>query len=92
MPHVDPIVPVPIDGRAGLEMIAGTAANIALILTVAGLGIGWILIGAGVLTRHPGWSRRGWETVVGAIFCAILSVGMSAWVAWIGGEVLRIWH
>jgi hypothetical protein len=30
--------------------------------------------------------------VVGAIFCAILSVGMSAWVAWIGGEVLRIWH
>lgn len=92
---VRPLVPVS-DGmesaRDLLISIAGTVANTAILATVAGLIIGFILCGAGVVFQRPGMSQKGVETLVGAIACAIVAAGLNAWIAWFGQQAISIWN
>lgn len=92
---VDPLVPVSDgmgDSRELLVEIAGTVANAALISTVLAVVIGVTMLGFGTVMHRPQWSVRGVTTVIGAVACAILAVGLNAWIAWFGGQVIEIWH
>jgi outer membrane lipoprotein SlyB len=90
-----PLVPVS-DGMDGtrdlLIQVAGTAANLALIATVAGVVIGAVMFGFGTAIHRPDWARRGIAAVIGAIASAIVTAGLNSWIAWFGDRAIELWH
>ncbi|MDN5685832.1 MAG: hypothetical protein L0G94_04000 [Brachybacterium sp.] len=92
---VDPLVPVSEgigDSRDLLVQVAGTASNVALIATVFGVVVGAVMLGAGTVLHRPEWGVRGVATLIGAVACAILTVGLSTWIGWFGGQAIEMWH
>lgn len=92
---VDPLLPISDgmgDTRTLLVSIAGTVANGALLATVAGLIIGLIMWGFGTALNIPGLASRGVQSILGAVVCAIVCVGLNAWVAWFGEQAISIWN
>ncbi len=92
---VKPLVPVSegLDSaRELLVSVAGTIANLAILATVAGVIIGAIMWGFGVLLTRPGIAGAGVNTIFGGVVCAIVAAGLNAWIAWFGGQALTIWN
>lgn len=91
-----PLVPVSDGLGVGtvrvLQDVAGTAANVALVLSVAAVVFGAMFVGASTLMRYPHWAMRGWSVVVGGVCAAILSVGLNGFLAWFGGYTFTLWN
>lgn len=84
-----------------LKLIPGAHALLALAIAVAGwtnaLQLGWMLRGAGVYRRQPGWGRLGLQVAAGslALVAMVLWLGSlwpdwSAWAWWERGWRLAV--
>lgn len=78
--------------REMLVSIAGTIANAAILATIAAVVIGAILWGVGIAIQRPDLGRRGVQTLVGAVVCAIVAAGLNAWIAWFGQQAISMWN